>query len=212
MTRLQWQSLQTLSRWRVKRPKGYRNRWRGCYFTVSRKISIICDHNCRNTCGDHVTDQDADDDNDDQEHAMGDVQYFIAVERTRRNPRKAICLTINMIVAYALSVIEEAIMSTYREAEINSEFKTWKDIMMEEMSSLYKNDTSELSELLKRKKAIDCKWVFAKKQGSLDGDTVHYKARLVAKGYAQQEGIDYNEVFLPVVKHSSIRILLALVA
>ena len=35
---------------------------------------------------------------------------------------------------------------------------------------------------------------------------------MVAKGYAQREGIDYNKVLSPVVKHSSIRILLALVA
>ena len=35
---------------------------------------------------------------------------------------------------------------------------------------------------------------------------------MVAKGYAQREGIDYNEVFLPIVKYSSIHILLALVA
>jgi len=41
---------------------------------------------------------------------------------------------------------------------------------------------------------------------------VRYKARLIVKSYAQKEGIDYNKVFSAVVKHSSIRILLALAA
>ena len=35
---------------------------------------------------------------------------------------------------------------------------------------------------------------------------------MVAKGYVQKEGIDYNKVFSPIVKHSFIRILLALTA
>ena len=37
--------------------------------------------------------------------------------------------------------------------------------MEEEMNSLYKNDTWELTVLPKGKKAIGCKWVYAKKQG-----------------------------------------------
>jgi len=117
-----------------------------------------------------------------------------------------------MILAYALSVIEEAIPSTYRKAEICSEFKMWKDPVMEEMSSLHKTDTWKLSELFKGMKVIGYKWVFTKKHGSLNGDTVRYKGVSVTKGYAQREGINYNEAFSPVVKYSSIRILLALVA
>ena len=89
-----------------------------------------------------------------------------------------------MIVAYALPVIEEAIPSTYREAEISSESKMWKDAMVEEMSSLYNNDTWELIELPKKKKAIGCKWVYVKKQRSLEDDVVRCKARLVAKDCA----------------------------
>ena len=55
---------------------------------------------------------------------------------------------------------------------------------MKEMNSLHNNGTWELIELPKEKNVIGCKQVFAKKQGSLDGDIVCYKDRLVAKDYA----------------------------
>ena len=97
---------------------------------------------------------------------MGDVHESAAVERPRKNSRKPSWLTTDMIVAYALPVVKEAIPSTYRESEISSESKIWKDAMEEETSFLHKNDTWELTELPKRKKAIGCKWVYAKKHGS----------------------------------------------
>ncbi|KAG8486257.1 hypothetical protein CXB51_019640 [Gossypium anomalum] len=80
------------------------------------------------------------------------------------------------------------------------------------MQSLHKNRTWELVTLPKGKKEIGCKWVYAKKEGFPGKNEIRYKARLVAKVYVQKEGIDYNEVFSLVVKHSSIRFLLALVA
>jgi len=143
---------------------------------------------------------------------MSDVKKSISVGRTRRNLRKPSWLTTNIIMAYTLLVIEKAISSTYKKTKTSSESKMWKDAMVKEMNFLHKNDTWELSELSKRKKAIGCKWIFAKKYRSLAGDTISCKARLVAKGYMQREDIDYNKVFLPIVKHSFILILLVLVA
>lgn len=35
---------------------------------------------------------------------------------------------------------------------------------------------------------------------------------MVAKGFTQKDGVDFNEVFSPVVKHSSIRLLLVVTA
>ena len=93
---------------------------------------------------------------------MGDVQESIAIRRARKNSHKPSWLTTNMIVLYTLLVIEEVIPSTYKKVEISSEFKTWKDVIMKKMNSLHKNDIWELTKLPKRKKAIVCKWVFAK--------------------------------------------------
>ena len=137
-------------------------------------------------------------------------QESIAMNR----PRREICKPARFVdmVAYALPIVDDEVPSTYREAVQCSEIDKWKNAMDEEMQSLRKNETWELAQLPTDKKAIGCKWVFTKKDGFPNKEHVRYKARLVAKGYAQREGIDYNEVFSPVVKHSSIRILLALVA
>ena len=62
------------------------------------------------------------------------------------------------------------------------------------------------------KRTVGCKWVFKKKQGVLEKEGIMYKARLVAKGYSQKKGIDYDEIFSPVVQHTSIILVLALVA
>jgi hypothetical protein len=83
--------------------------------------------------------------------------------------------------------------------------------MQDEMDSIHQNMTWEISDLPSDHKAIGLKWVFKVKRDSA-GNGVKHKARLVAKGYAQIQGVDYDEVFAPVARLETVRLLLALAA
>lgn len=64
----------------------------------------------------------------------------------------------------------------------------------------------------KNQKLVGCKWIYKLKSGTPGVEKPRYKERLVAKGFTQREGIDYNKIFSPGVKHTSIRMALSLAA
>jgi ATP-binding cassette subfamily B (MDR/TAP) protein 1 len=98
----------------------------------------------------------------------------------------------------------------YTEAVQMDDSVKWESAMNEEIMSLEKNETWSLTKLPAGKKALQNKWVFRVKEEH-DGSK-RYKARLVVKGFQQKKGIDYNEIFSPVVKMTTIRLVLGIVA
>ncbi|CAI7816388.1 unnamed protein product [Closterium sp. NIES-53] len=73
------------------------------------------------------------------------------------------------------------------------------------------NETWTLTNLPPGKKALDCTWVLRVKTDA-EGRLERRKTRLVIKGFQQREEIDFQEVFAPVAKAPSLRLLLAAAA
>lgn len=98
--------------------------------------------------------------------------------------------------------------ATVREALTGSNSKEWKAAILEELDALKRNKTWTLVKPQRAVNVVDSKWLFRIKEEV--GNKSRYKARLVARGFSQRYGVDYDETFSPVVRHSSLRLLLAL--
>ena len=98
----------------------------------------------------------------------------------------------------------------FGEAMQGNDSIKWELAMKDEIKSLQKNGTWSLTKLPEGKKALQNKWVYRLKEES-DGSR-RYKARLVVKGFQQKHGIDFTEIFSPVVKMTTIRVILSIVA
>jgi len=97
---------------------------------------------------------------------------------------------------------------SFEEAMVDEK---WKKAMDEEIAAIERNNTWELSELPQGARPIGVKWVFKKKM-NVQGEIKRYKAQLVAKGYKQRERVDYAEVFAPVTRMETIRLLISIAA
>ncbi|KAI3500548.1 hypothetical protein L1887_36372 [Cichorium endivia] len=85
----------------------------------------------------------------------------------------------------------------------------WLMAMEEEMSALRSNNTWDLVPRPANSNVVGSKWIFRTKFNS-DGTIDRYKARLVAQGFTQVPGLDYSLTFSPVVKSSTVRIVLSI--
>ncbi|KAE8734764.1 hypothetical protein F3Y22_tig00000715pilonHSYRG00142 [Hibiscus syriacus] len=147
---------------------------------------------------------------DEQEPESSEAPTTRQSDRVRRRTNWHSEYVIEGNLVYCL-LTKDGEPSTYQEAINSSNASLWMMAMQEEIEALYKNNTWDLVLLPQGKNPIGNKWVFKIKRNG-DNQVERYRVRLVVKGYAQKEGIDFNEIFSPVVRLTTVRVVLAMCA
>jgi hypothetical protein len=85
----------------------------------------------------------------------------------------------------------------------------WRTATNSKFDELLQNHTLCLVPASTAKNIVGCKWVSGIKRKA-DGSIDRYKARLVAKGFHQKVGINYSETYNPLIKSTTICLILSI--
>ncbi|KAH9076450.1 hypothetical protein Ae201684P_010394 [Aphanomyces euteiches] len=108
----------------------------------------------------------------------------------------------------ALPAASVPIPRSFQEAMASNEKDHWEAAIRKELDSIKANGTWKYVQAPEDRKPLKTTWVFRVKEKS-DGTIERFKAWLVVKGFLQIKGLDYSEVFAPVMRLESLRTLLA---
>ncbi|KAL3690411.1 hypothetical protein R1sor_016720 [Riccia sorocarpa] len=108
-----------------------------------------------------------------------------------------------------VALLQDVEPRTFDEAVRQPE---WKVAIRKELDSIDKSGTWEIVPLPPGKYAISTKWVFKIKTSSDNSTPSICKARLVARGFQQRMGLDFTETWAPVVRWTTLRVLISLAA
>lgn len=108
----------------------------------------------------------------------------------------------------AISNIIQVEPCTFEEA---AKEQVWKDAITEIYESIIQNDVWEVVPRPQGKSVVTSKWLFKIKHRA-DGSIEKYKARFLAIGFSLKEGINYDDIFAPIARYTTIRSVVVLAA
>lgn len=138
-----------------------------------------------------------------------DDLYLSSTEDVEPENRKRIIKTPKWMDDYEFgfaTITEEEL--TYDKVIQRKDSAKWKEAIKKELEVLERNKTWIEVKEEENMKVIETKWVFKIKKEKNNKEL--YKARLVARGFQQDDKIDHADIYAPVAKLPTLRILLAI--
>jgi len=100
---------------------------------------------------------------------------------------------------------------TWAESQRGECAREWKESAADEINTIKQFNTYKLVPRPKGEKILKGKWVFRLKLNE-KGEIAKFKSRWCSKGYEQEKGVNYDEIFAPVAKFATLRLLLSIAA